>query len=194
MNSRRSNSLIIVLAIYVLSGGVMSCKSKGETYDDKCPIGVSELRQLLGQKLMSFNNVEFEEEGYVISNEYTESEDIAWPSTTISNKNGEPIFSLETNWIDTTTISRINIYSPSICFKASESLSPKVGSTFSEIKKFVDTNDLNSSPDGYLFLHLRQFGVVVQMNIEENDSLGNGISSINDIPDNLVIEMISIME
>jgi hypothetical protein len=126
-----------------------------------------------------------EKKGNVIEGDEGET----WKS--IDYFNGDRIvFSVESNWEQTDIAYRITIFST---IRIYEDI--YVGQSLGQIRDKIDEKIL-SSPDGYLFIRLRDdHRISLQLDvsdIDDNNPLYYGVSNLNDIPDDLKVESIVI--
>lgn len=125
---------------------------------------------------------------YPIKDTILQSEGVSWPAkVVISKKDERPLVLLEANWQDKDELHRVTVVDslPEILKS-----NIKVGSKLGNIKKFL-SNKIPDSPDGYLFLKLKE-----QKNIHLEFPYQNtfkGITLLEQIPDSLSVKSIVIM-
>jgi hypothetical protein len=99
-------------------------------------------------------------------------------------------FTVENNWESKTWVHRMMFMHPEI--KTKEQIYGT--SPFKNIRHLIDTIKLNHAPDGYLFFFdARNPCMTYYFELPENSTLVHGISSLDEVPDNLKIEAIIIM-
>ena len=97
---------------------------------------------------------------------------------------------IETNFVEKTKIKRIVILSDKIATQEGIHINNK----FSELKPFIDKENLNSQPDGFLGLIDNNCkNIIYFLNIENVDALFYGVETIEKIPNDLMINKIVII-
>lgn len=101
------------------------------------------------------------------------------------------IFYIESNWQNKDLVSRITIVDSLVNDKI------KVGKSFKDIKKYIAKN-IPSVSDGYLILdYENDKSIHIQLDISnysDTSKLFYGIKSLNEIPNDLLVQSIIIME
>lgn len=143
-------------------------------------------RNILCRSLEEVKSDRILNQEYKLTDSVMSSEGVEWKGVLFSHAN-EKILLAETNWVDTNIISRVTIFYDGIYYDSLIS----VNSSFDILKKYIDTNNLNDSPDGYLILKdLNDKTISYIMNIDEYPELYYGVKNVGSIPDELRIQRI----
>lgn len=140
-------------------------------------------KKYLGKQISNFTN-QISYFRFVKSLEYDDG--LAWPVVHCYDSANNLCLTAESSWIDTTIISRIIITSSIFCSKIFENV--KVGNNFGSIKTLIDEKKINLFPDGYLGVFIKSENYIVCiLDISEHPELGEGIISLDSIPNELKI-------
>jgi hypothetical protein len=143
-------------------------------------IGVNNLR--LGCYLKNITSYDF-----IVRDTILEEETV-WSAKALYFHN-ELILLAEANWQNDSIISRITVFSEKILTKDLI----HVGSKFLDLKYNV-SDTIPSSPDGYILLrHKSNKNLFYQFDVDENNKIYLGISSLNEIPSDMKVRYILIM-
>ena len=183
----RSNSVLFF--VFCISGMLLSScsspKAKARPYD----LTVDDLASMvLGKKLSELSdfNGAYRIRDTILS---SEDDDTEWKGEAYY-ENNTLLFIAEANWVDSIHVSRITIYSNMISTKTNI----HIGCTFYEIKDYVSSK-VPTVPDGYLSLDDKSNKKISYwFNIEKYPQLTYGVKSIWEIPKNLAIQYIVVME
>jgi hypothetical protein len=140
-------------------------------------------KRYLGEKISNFSN---QFSFFKVVNGYEYDDGLAWPVVFCYDSAKNLCLKVESSWEDTTNIRRIIISSNIFCSKRFDNV--KVGNTFGSIKSFIDEKKINFFPDGYLGVFIKSENYIVCiLDISEHLELGEGISSLDSIPNELKI-------
>ncbi len=143
-------------------------------------------RNILCQSLEEVKSDKILNQEYKLRDSVMSSEGVEWKAILFSYAN-KKILLAETNWVNPNIISRVTIFYEGIYYDSLIS----VNSSLNNLKNYIDTNNLNDSPDGYLiFKDLNDMTISYIMNIEEYPELYYGVKNVDSLPDELSIQRI----
>lgn len=116
----------------------------------------------------------------------TEDDEVVWDAYEFY-LNSKLVFMVENNWESKTKTDRITFLHPEVKTKAQIC----GGAPFKQIRHLIDTTRLNHGPDGHLFFFdAKNPCMTYYFELPENSKLVYGISSLSEVPDNLIIDAV----
>ena len=123
---------------------------------------------------------------FKIKKDVMEDDGVQWGAYALTTDSAVEI-SIENNWEDSITISRITFLSDK--YHTTEGVS--VGSAFAKIRNYIDTVNLNDGPEGLEVLHEKKnAGISFLLDTSGYPDMYDGISSIHEIPDTMTVSTI----
>lgn len=158
----------------------------GHHLPDCSGVSILELDRFIGKRLDELILLDC----FVVSDTIIEGEEgSTWRGKSFKRE-GQTACLFESNWENRDVVHRITIETPHI-----KEGSLYVGQQFHEVRHMV-SQTIPTSPDGYLFLRLKESNrVVLQIDVSEFDehsSIYFGVTSLDSIPQHLTIERIII--
>lgn len=145
---------------------------------------------LMGKKVGTINQAQFKcltIKRRTVVDDYNEQ--VTWVALDFFYE-GKALFMAESNWVDKQTISRITIFDKRIVTTSGLGVGQKMSTLRTGVAKKIP-----SGPDGELSVRdLKDPDIYYHLNLEGHKKLFYGASSLSEIPDQVVVKMIVIME
>ncbi len=181
-----------IMFVFILSAlaicGSPGCQHPADKTITDCHMPVEILKQqLVGKKITELQAFK---KCYFMKDTVLEGDEgVSWKAVGFYSKNDEQLFYAETSWEDQVSISRITIVSSAVPTQSGITVGKKVADY-----RTLFATDLPAMPDGYLAVTDKQDKTITYvLDITNHPELSMGAASVDQLPGDLEIESIVVM-